>query len=146
MSRPYRILHLTPHRFDSRDYVSPHGVTDSPSCQLPPLFQIQIFSSETRSQTPTHSFTVLISDITSHKYTKQETKNKSFEVLLTVHLSIFISLFNQTDAQNLFYNKFYFMPLHVSSTRAHHQEVKIALHSLWYHHTYRCDDFVHQVS
>jgi len=33
------------------------------------------------------------------------------------------------------------MPLHVSSTCAHHQEVKIALHSLWYHHTYRCDDF-----
>jgi len=34
----------------------------------------------------------------------------------------------------------YFMPLHVSSTCAYHQEVKIALHSLWYHHTYRCDD------
>ena len=32
------------------------------------------------------------------------------------------------------------MPLHVSSTCAHHQEVKIALHSLRYHHTYRCDD------
>ena len=30
------------------------------------------------------------------------------------------------------------MPLHVSSTCAHHQEVKIVLHSLWYHHTYRC--------
>jgi len=29
------------------------------------------------------------------------------------------------------------MPLHVSSTCAHNQEVKIALHSLWYHHTYR---------
>jgi len=29
------------------------------------------------------------------------------------------------------------MPLHVSSTCAHHQEVKIALDSLWYHHTYR---------
>ena len=29
------------------------------------------------------------------------------------------------------------MPLHVSSTCAHHQEVKIALHSLWYHDTYR---------
>ena len=28
------------------------------------------------------------------------------------------------------------MPLHVSSTCTHHQEVKIALHSLWYHHTY----------
>jgi len=40
----------------------------------------------------------------------------------------FISLFNQPDAQNLFYNKFYFMPLHVSSTCAHHQEVKIVLH------------------
>ena len=53
----------------------------------------------------------------------------------------------------------YFMPLYVSSTCAHHQEVKIALNSLWYHHTdrrpsraqvlsqpvhetatYRCDD------
>ena len=27
------------------------------------------------------------------------------------------------------------MPLHVSSTCAHHQEIKTALHSLWYHHT-----------
>jgi len=26
------------------------------------------------------------------------------------------------------------------STCAHHQEVKIALHSIWYHHIYRCDD------
>ena len=32
------------------------------------------------------------------------------------------------------------MPLYVSSTCAHHLKVKIALHSLWYHHTYRCDD------
>jgi len=47
---------------------------------------------------------------------------------------IFISVFNQLYAQNLFHIKFYFMPLHVSSTCAHHQEVKIALHSLWYHH------------
>jgi len=77
----------------------------------------------------------------------------NFDVLLTVHLRIFISVFNQLDAQNLFHNKFYFMPLDVSCTCAHHQEVKIALHSLWYHHTYRCDDktycetnFVHQVS
>ena len=29
------------------------------------------------------------------------------------------------------------MPLHVSSTLAHLQEVKIVLYSLWYHHTYR---------
>jgi len=27
------------------------------------------------------------------------------------------------------------MPLHVSSIFAHHQEVKIALHNLWYHQT-----------
>ena len=27
------------------------------------------------------------------------------------------------------------MPLHVSSTRAHRQEVKTVLYSLWYHHT-----------
>jgi len=35
---------------------------------------------------------------------------------------------------------FYFLLLHVSSTCAHHQDFKIALHSLWYHHPYRCDD------
>ena len=29
------------------------------------------------------------------------------------------------------------MPLHVSSTCAHHQEVKTVLYSIWYHHTYR---------
>jgi len=32
------------------------------------------------------------------------------------------------------------MPLHVSSTCAHHQEVKIVVYSIWYQHTYRCDD------
>ena len=31
---------------------------------------------------------------------------------------LFISVFNEIDAQNLFRNKFYFMPLHVSSTCA----------------------------
>ena len=65
------------------------------------------------------------------------TSSWNFDVLLTVHLSIFISLFNPLDAQNLFHNKFYFMPLHVSSTCAHHQEFNIALHSLWYRLTYR---------
>ena len=40
----------------------------------------------------------------------------TFDVLLTVHLSIFISVFNQLDTQNLFHNKFYFMPLNISST------------------------------
>ena len=64
----------------------------------------------------------------------------SLHNLLTMHghrnlkLNKLISVINQLEAQNLFHNKFYFMPLHVSSTCAHHQEVKIALHSLWYHH------------
>jgi len=66
--------------------------------------------------------------------------SRARDVLLTVHVSIFISVFNQLDAQNLFRNKYYFMHLHDSSACAYHQEVKIALHTLWYHHTYRCDD------
>jgi len=68
----------------------------------------------------------------------EEHSTEFFDVLLTVHLSIFISVFNELDAQNLFY----FMPLHVSSTCAHHQDVKIALHSLWSHHTNRCDVYM----
>ena len=54
--------------------------------------------------------------------------------------TLFISPFTQLDAQNLFHSKLYFIPLHVSSTYAYHQEVKIALHNLWYRHTYGCDD------
>jgi len=41
---------------------------------------------------------------------------------------MFISVFNQLDAQNLFYNKFYFMPVHVSSTCArnlYRHEIKL---------------------
>ena len=48
----------------------------------------------------------------------QKTPTSNFDVLLTVHLTIFISVFNQLNAQNLFHNKFYFMPLHVSNTCA----------------------------
>ena len=55
----------------------------------------------------------------------------------TDYVAEFISVLNQLDAQNLFHNKFYFMPLHVSKTCTHHQDVKIVSHSLWYHHTYR---------
>ena len=49
---------------------------------------------------------------------------------------------NQLDALN-FIIIVYFMPLHVSNTCAHRQEVKIVLYSLWYRHTYRCDDTMH---
>ena len=40
----------------------------------------------------------------------------NFDVLLTVHLSIFISLFNQLDAQNLFHNKFFISYLYMFRT------------------------------
>ena len=68
------------------------------------------------------------------------------KVLMSTYRTFFISVFNQLDAQVLFHNKFYFMPLHVSSTCAHHQEVKIALNSLWYHHTYRWPSRAHPLS
>ena len=60
-----------------------------------------------------------------------------FYVLLTVHLSMFILVINQFDAQNLFYNMFISCLYMFGAPCAHCQEVKIVLYSLWYHHTYR---------
>ena len=54
--------------------------------------------------------------------------------------SSFILVINQPDAQNLFYNKFISYLYMFRAPCAHRQEVKIVLHSLWYHQTYRCDD------
>jgi len=51
--------------------------------------------------------------------------------------SIFISVINQLDTNFLFYNKFISRLYMFRALCAHHQGVKIALHSLWYHHTYR---------
>ena len=64
----------------------------------------------------------------------------NFDVLLTVHLRIFILVVNQLDAQNLFHNKFISCLYMFRAPCAHRQEVKIVLYSLWYHHTYRCVD------
>jgi len=61
-----------------------------------------------------------------------------FDVLLTVHLSIFILVINQIDAQNLFYSKFISCLYMFRAPCSHRQEVKIVLYSLWC--TYRCDD------
>ena len=58
-----------------------------------------------------------------------------FDVLLSVHLSIFILVINQLDAQNLFCSKFISCLYMFRAQCAHRQEVKIVLHSLWYHHT-----------
>jgi hypothetical protein len=48
---------------------------------------------------------------------------------------LFISVINQLHTQHFCFTISLFHALHVSSMCAHHQEVKIALHSLWYHHT-----------
>jgi len=69
-------------------------------------------------------------------------KNETFDVSGAVgplYGSLGFKWLTNLMHKNLFHNKFYFMPLHVSSTCAYHQDVKIALHSLWYNHTYRCD-------
>ena len=71
---------------------------------------------------------------TSH--TEEKTYKINFYVLLTVHLSIFILVINQLDAQNLFYNKFISCLYIFRTPCAHRQEVKIVLYSIWYHHTY----------
>jgi len=72
----------------------------------------------------------------------------NFDGLLTVHLSIFILVINQLDAQNLFYIKFITCLYMFRALCAHRQEIRIVLYSIWYHHTspvhrtatYRCDD------
>ena len=53
-----------------------------------------------------------------------------FDVLLTVHLSIFILVITQLDAQNLFYNKFISCLYMFRAPCAHRQEVKIVLYGL----------------
>jgi hypothetical protein len=61
-------------------------------------------------------------------------------------LSIFILVINQLDAQNLFYSKFMSCLYMVRAPCAHHQEVKIVLYSLWYHHTYRWPSLARDLS
>ena len=60
-----------------------------------------------------------------------------FDVLLTVHLSIFILVVNQLDAQNLFYNKYISCLYMFRAPCAHRQEGKIVLYTLRCHHTYK---------
>jgi len=62
-----------------------------------------------------------VSTIQNCCYKTKDSNFFFFHVLLTVHLSIFISVINQLDAQNFCFT--------IS-----------LLHSLWYHHTYWCDD------
>ena len=70
---------------------------------------------------------------------RKNTTQNNFDVLLTVHLSIFILVIIQLDEQNLFNSKFISCLYTFRAPRIHRQEVKIVLYSLWYHYTYRCD-------
>ena len=70
-----------------------------------------------------------------HSMQLQNNTTANFDGLLIVHLSIFILVINQLDAQNLFYNKFIWCLYMFWPPCAHCQEVKIVLCSLWYHHT-----------
>ena len=63
-------------------------------------------------------------------------QNTFFDVLLTLHLSI-ILLTDQLNAQILFYNNFIIFLYMFWALCDHHQEVKIVLYSIWYHHTCR---------
>ena len=61
---------------------------------------------------------------------KEINDNLNFDVLLTMHLSTFILLINQLDAQNLFYSKFISCLYMFRAPCAHRQDVKIVLYSL----------------
>ena len=52
-------------------------------------------------------------------------------------IQVFILVISQLDSQNLFFNKFISCLYMFRAPCAHRQEVKIVLHGLWYHHTYR---------
>jgi len=68
-------------------------------------------------------------------YQSNTTKLYYSDVLPTVHLSVFILVIDQLNAQTFVLQQIYLMLLHASSICAHHQKVKIILYSLWYHHT-----------
>jgi len=59
-----------------------------------------------------------------------------FDVLLTVHFSI-ILVINNFMHKFLYYNKFILCLYMFRAPCAHHQEVKIVLYSIWYHHACR---------
>ena len=55
-------------------------------------------------------------------------------------ISVYLSQYLTNLMHKILFHSNFISCLYVFRTRAHHQEVKIALHSLWYHHTYRCED------
>ena len=60
-------------------------------------------------------------------------QSPNFHVLLTMHLSIFISVINQLDAQNFCFTISLF---HASTCFEHMYSSSGGQNCLWYHHTY----------
>jgi len=94
------------------------------SANMPRLFWFQ------------HTTQVTIAATDKSKPGSEKERTHFFNILLTVHLSIFVSVINQLDAQNFCFTISFFH----ASTCFEHMEVEIVLDSLWYHHTYMCDD------
>jgi len=130
-------------------YLTTHNTTDRyswPSQDPSPQFQ-QVsgrkptpqYSTEVNNKMNlTSASSISFLDLHSDKfnYSVRKTTLSNFDVLLTVHLSIFFSAFNQLDAQNLFHNKFLF---HASTCFEHHvliiRRSKLHYTAFWYHHT-----------
>jgi len=66
----------------------------------------------------------------------------NYITLLGANYIKFLYLSNQPTwcTKFLFYNRFISCLYMFRAPCSHHQEVKIPLHSLWYHHTYKFDD------
>jgi len=65
------------------------------------------------------------------------TEEKHDKYIYRSELFLVILVINQLNAQKLVYNKFIICLYMARAQCAHHQEVKIVLYSIWYHHTYR---------
>jgi len=65
----------------------------------------------------------------------------NFDVLLAVHLSIILAI--NLMHKIFFYNEFIISLYMFRALCAHHQQVKIVLYNIWYHHTCRWPSRVH---
>ena len=72
-----------------------------------------------------HNYLLIQRSLFLFKTAFQHNVLEYFDLLLTVHLSIFILVINQLDAQNLFYNKFISCVYMFRAPCAHRQDVKI---------------------
>jgi hypothetical protein len=124
-----------PRPFKAHWFIYAEQVYHSKFYILPIRF-IGVYASEQKDIFP-HYCINLLECILLMQFVYHEVRTKQlniiwfdFVVLLTVHLSILMQELNNFMHKIFVFQKVYFMSLHVSSTCAHNQEVKIALHSV----------------